>query len=64
VTNNSEEKKDHVELREKSAQKWLKLRRYTDPVADLTEQDLKQVLGRDGLPCAAGEGNGGAGEVS
>lgn len=58
MTNNSEEKKDHV------VQKWLKLRRYTDPVADLTEQDLKQVLGRDGLPSAAGEGNGGAGEVS
>jgi hypothetical protein len=58
VTNNSEEKKDHV------VQKWLKLRRYTDPVADLTEQDLKQVSGRDGPARAAGEGNGGAGEVS
>ena len=64
MTNNSEEKKDHVELTEKSAQQWLKLRRYTDPVADLTEQDLKQVSGRDGPARAAGEGNGGAGEVS
>jgi hypothetical protein len=29
MNSNSEENKDHVELTEKSAQQWLKIRRYT-----------------------------------
>jgi hypothetical protein len=48
MNGNSEENKDHVELTEKSAQQWLKIRRYT-PVrdGDVSEQGLKEV-GRDG----------------
>jgi hypothetical protein len=50
MNGNSEENKDHVELTEKSAQQWLKIRRYT-PVrdGDVSEQGLKEV-GGDGTP--------------
>jgi hypothetical protein len=50
MNSNSEENKDHVELTEKSAQQWLKIRRYTPvPEGDVSEQGLKEVEGT-GLP--------------
>jgi hypothetical protein len=41
----------HDELTEKSAQQWLKIRRYTPvPEGDVSEQGLKEV-GGDGTAC-------------
>jgi hypothetical protein len=57
VNSNSEENKDHVELTEKSAQQWLKIRRYTPvPEGDVSEQGLKEV-GGDGTPSTGVDGN-------
>jgi hypothetical protein len=57
MNSNSEENKDHVELTEKSAQQWLKIRRYTPvPEDDVSEQGLKEVDG-DGTPSTGPDGN-------
>jgi hypothetical protein len=57
MNSNSEENKDHVELTEKSAQQWLKIRRYTPvPEGDESEQGLKEV-GGDGTPSTGAGGN-------
>ena len=57
MNSNSEDNKDHVELTEKSAQQWLKIRRYTPvPEGDVSEQGLKEV-GGDGTPSTGADGN-------
>jgi hypothetical protein len=58
MTDNGEEKKDHVELTKESAQMWLNLRRYKAKGAELTEQELMQGSGGRGPPGTAGDGNG------